>query len=111
MKVRYTLINSFYIPEYYVPKDNSWKRFYQKDVVGELRRIAVELGDLCTSREDGQWYFRDSESVFYNKEIYCMAFLGAAKSYFEGLEPKTREFDENTDNRTSSSGTRSAGAL
>lgn len=99
MKLRYRMSADLYIPQYQ-KKDETWEDFKVKDLVGAtiLERVAQVLANIENRAKwtEGQWYFepvkgtgtvKEDMSIFFKKEIYVMAFLGAAQSTW-GNEPK-----------------------
>lgn len=101
MKLRYrTQQGKHYIPQYQLNGQDIWYDFLAKDVNNLLESIAYKLGQLSHPGGYGesQWYYKPSNKeekegemkVFFTAEIFVMAFLGAAKSYFT---PQTKEFE------------------
>lgn len=90
MKLRYRKSNDFYIPQYQSTDDSEWNDFLVKNITDQLAQICQAIGDLqCPRRwEPGQWHSEDKgknrgdQTVFFTKEMYVMAFLGAAKSVY-----------------------------
>lgn len=86
MELRYVCTGDHFIPEYKSSGDiPEWKRFKEADIVGYLRGLCESLGDMQLPRrwERGQWYYANSQEVFFTNKILCMAFLGAAKAHFD----------------------------
>jgi hypothetical protein len=91
MELRYKQSGTHYIPEY-KNKQGEWISITAEDVGmdarNDLSRVCYRLADLSAPRkwDSGQWYYEDSKIVFFTKEIYVMAFLGAAKSFWQTKE-------------------------
>lgn len=95
MKLRYRKFNTFFIPQYTL--GDKWINFDTTLVSGELKRICEQLGDLQLPSKwgEGQWFFasrlnpENKNILFFTKEIYVNAFLGAAFSFFDNT---TKEY-------------------
>lgn len=88
MKLRYRITSNNYVPQI-LNKDNIWRDIKQTEIKGLLRDVANKLANLSNPRRysTGLWYVENNSSevydvVFFTKEIFVMAFLGAYKSYF-----------------------------
>ena len=96
MKLRYRKSATFYIPQYLSEK-YEWEDFTADQISGSLRKLCEKIGILSFPMSwNGQWYFHDNGKdkgnglLIFSNEMYVMAFLGAAKSYFN---QETKEFN------------------
>ena len=93
MKLRYEIRNSDYIPQYF--HNEQWYDFKVRNVKGELKNICQQIGFLQNNFGRSQWYYIQNGNdlkngvgleemiVFFTKEIYVNAFLGAAQYHFK----------------------------
>jgi len=87
--------SDLYVPQY-SNKDNEWHDFKVKQIPESLKRLCMSIGDLQFPNRwsTGQWHFNalgesktEDMALIFNKEMYVMAFLGAAKAVFD-TQPK-----------------------
>lgn len=97
MNLRYRKSGTLFIPQYQL-KDGTWEDFVRENVGRELLKLCVAIGNIQmpSKWDDGQWYYQKTkqdrnvkETIIFTKEIFVMAFLGAAKVYFD---VETKEF-------------------
>ncbi len=92
---RYRKAGVNFIPQYKRDVNNEdWRDFVASDIPnGDLLYICQHLGELQLPQRwsCGVWYYKDApNAIFFTKEIFCMAFLGAAKSFWSA---DTKEFN------------------
>ena len=93
MKLRYRISADVYIPQYYMPKEDRWQDFLVKDVTPAIEKLCMAIGNLQAPHrfDEGQWFFNPSRkedkkedmALIFFKEMYVMAFLGAAKATWD----------------------------
>ena len=92
LKLRYIIDGTHYIPQFYNNTENKWMDFKVEHVQREMLAICRSLGDLQLPSRwgDGQWYYESGKQVFFTKEMFVMAFLGAASVFYNS---KLKEFN------------------
>lgn len=92
MELRYRIENTFFVPQYKLGKEEVWRDFLRTNIGGDLLKICGSLGNIQYPRrmDAGQWYIESKKSeeqyLIFTKEIFVLAFLGAAKAYFDTSE-------------------------
>jgi hypothetical protein len=100
MKLRYRKSGNIYTPQY-LTKEDEWKDFTADQISGDLRNLCEKIAGLSFPirsglNTSGYWYYFENEkntgkgALIFSNEMYVMAFLGAAKSYFDS---QTKEFN------------------
>ena len=91
-KLRYVTIGAHYIPQFYSNAENKWKDFKVEHIQHEMLEICQSLGDiqLPSKWSNGQWYYKSSKQVFFTREVFVMAFLGAASVFYNS---ESKEFN------------------
>ncbi len=80
-KFRYIIKDEYYMPEYSEDEGQNWVT-YQEPKMGDLSKsIAFALAGISKRREFDtvQIFFSNTKELFFTKEIYVSAFLGAMK--------------------------------
>lgn len=94
IKYRYRKNGSQFIPQYKREVNNEdWRDFVASDIKGDMKRLCQSIGDIqAPQRWDcGIWYYKDDpHTLLFTKEVFVMAFLGAAKSFYSD---ETKELD------------------
>jgi len=92
MKLRYRKTADLFVPQYFITKEDKWEDFKIKNLPKVLHNFCIALTNLENPRRFDSIHprsFSPSEgekledmSLIFGKEMYIMAFLGAAKSIY-----------------------------
>lgn len=82
MQLRYKFKNGWYIPEYYHKNEEKYSGFLDTEIDNNIKEFVEHMAQI-EKRNYKVMFFGNTKELFFKTELCCLAFLGAARSYYE----------------------------